>query len=902
MRGEREGVISTDILSAIKEILKENPKGASVTDLSKMMAMNRNSVAKYLDILLISGQVEMRSYGTAKVYYLSHRVPISTLLCFSSDFIAVVDARHTIIQISDNFLTYAHLERECVVGKTVQESGLPLISAPELLPYILATPDRDITRDIRHERNGEESYFTVKLIPTVFDDGSRGVTAIIEDTTSRIRYERALAASEEKYRGLVERNFDLVITLDRQGWITYVSPSSTRISGYTPEEVLGRNFADQCGAALEQSTDLFNRVIAGEVVVGAEKQLPQRDGTVSFVEINAFPIRENGVIVGAQAIIRDMSKRKAAEFALQESEHRFREATELSPFPIAIIEADGKYSFINRKFVEVFGYTLSDVPTGREWFRKAFPDLEIRREAISTWLADRDTASPGEIRPRTFSVTCKDLSVREVIFRPVTLFDGREYITYEDITERSQAEASLKKSEEQLRSILDNSLDALYRRNLLTDSFDYFSPAVERITGFSVREVLTWDADAILKRIHPDDQPRVASEKIATPSTVTQRTIDYRFLCRDGTYKWLSDRFRFTYDAQDRPLVREGILRDITERNQAEEEIKASYRLMHDVIDFLPDATFVIDENNRVLAWNRAMENLTGVSRDEMLGRGDYAYAVPFYGKPRPVLIDLIDTKDPIAGEEYKSLRREGSTIIAEGYISFFMRGRRVFLQGMASPLMSADGHRIGAIESIRDITPHREAEERLARAGNDLEKRIEERTRDLVLTNESHRDETARSRSMKEALLEEEQRFQALVDTIHDVLLIANSEGRIEYANPRAATLLRKKQNTIVGKPLSALFPIETAEGMQETIRKAIATGKTIQRKRWIMAGEHERWFDSTVAPLRDAAGAQGRVIIFASDITPIAHCDVSRLSEMTSKENSSDPRSPSDPRSGAP
>src|SRR5690606_3712925 len=100
MRGEREGVVSTEILSAIRDILKDNPRGVSVTDISRKMAVNRNSVAKYLDILLISGQVEMRSYGTAKVYFLSHRIPISSLLSFSSDFIVAIDAHHSVIQVS----------------------------------------------------------------------------------------------------------------------------------------------------------------------------------------------------------------------------------------------------------------------------------------------------------------------------------------------------------------------------------------------------------------------------------------------------------------------------------------------------------------------------------------------------------------------------------------------------------------------------------------------------------------------------------------------------------------------------------------------------------------------------------------------------------------------------------
>lgn len=80
-------------------------------------------------------------------------------------------------------------------------------------------------------------------------------------------------------------------------------------------------------------------------------------------------------------------------------------------------------------------------------------------------------------------------------------------------------------------------------------------------------------------------------------------------------------------------------------RNLAK-KLFAANKQLQDIIDFLPDPTFVIDSDKKVIAWNRAIEEMTGVRKEEIIGKGDYAYAVPFYGKPRPVLIDLIYSDD----------------------------------------------------------------------------------------------------------------------------------------------------------------------------------------------------------------------------------------------------------------
>jgi len=138
----------------------------------------------------------------------------------------------------------------------------------------------------------------------------------------------------------------------------------------------------------------------------------------------------------------------------------------------------------------------------------------------------------------------------------------------------------------------------------------------------------------------------------------------------------------------------------------------ASRRQMADIIQFLPDATFVIDREGRVIAWNRAMERMTGVDASEMLGQGDYAYSVPFYGERRPILIDLLSKPAEEWQQSYSSIQRDGATLFGEAFTPVLGGGRHML--ATASVLRDAKGDVVGAIESIRDITDRKKAEQEL--------------------------------------------------------------------------------------------------------------------------------------------------------------------------------------------
>ena len=175
---------------------------------------------------------------------------------------------------------------------------------------------------------------------------------------------------------------------------------------------------------------------------------------------------------------------------------------------------------------------------------------------------------------------------------------------------------------------------------------------------------------------------------------------EFRFVDREG-------RIRNIFLHVDMiPGTRKSIaaLLDITDRKLAEESLQEVQRRMADIIDFLPDATFVIDKAGRVIAWNRAIEALTGVGKEDMLGKGDREYALPFYGERKPTLIDLVLLPEDEVDRSDKTLTWQENVLTGELHIPS-LAGREVYLLGTASILYDTKGSVVGAIETIRDIT-----------------------------------------------------------------------------------------------------------------------------------------------------------------------------------------------------
>lgn len=154
------------------------------------------------------------------------------------------------------------------------------------------------------------------------------------------------------------------------------------------------------------------------------------------------------------------------------------------------------------------------------------------------------------------------------------------------------------------------------------------------------------------------------------------------------------------------------------ELSESEISLRAAHQKLANIIDFLPDATFVVDKDKKVIAWNKAIEEMTGLRKEDILGKGDYLYAIPFYGKKNFMLVDYVFLNDKEMHSklenQYDIIERRGNKIFAEGFRPSIFQGKGAYVWFTASPLYDCEGSIDGAIESIRDITKHIQAEAQL--------------------------------------------------------------------------------------------------------------------------------------------------------------------------------------------
>jgi PAS domain S-box-containing protein len=219
-------------------------------------------------------------------------------------------------------------------------------------------------------------------------------------------------------------------------------------------------------------------------------------------------------------------------------------------------------------------------------------------------------------------------------------------------------------------------------------------------------------------------------------------------------------------------------VRQAVDKKQAENNLHESEKRLTDIINFLPDATFAIDRDGKVIAWNRAIEELTGVPAAEMVGKGNYEYAIPFYGHRRPILIDLLFETDERIQGHYSGILREKDVLIAESDLPR-PRGMKTTIMGKASLLYNRQGEIAGAIESIRDITARKQTEDELRAAYEEI-RATEEELRDQF-------DKLSRS---EQVLKDSEEKYRTLVENNRDIIYIYRHD-RILVINRRGPEVL---------------------------------------------------------------------------------------------------------------
>ncbi|HJX56789.1 MAG TPA: PAS domain-containing protein, partial [Methanoregula sp.] len=241
-------VLDSEKVDRLKQILKWHPRGITISDLAAKMDMNRNLVAKYLDMLLISGQVDMEVVGAAKVYFLSRRVPISSMLEFSSDMVILLDSEQKIVQVNDPLIRILREKKDALVGRHIRDIDNPFFRAVSI-----AAPSKDTdalgqVREMVCTLEGKKHHFRVKQLQTAFEDGNKGITLIIEDISAQVMYQEMLEINEARYRGIVEDQTEFITRFLPDEKLIFVNDAYARYLGKNKEELLGGPHIPNLGA------------------------------------------------------------------------------------------------------------------------------------------------------------------------------------------------------------------------------------------------------------------------------------------------------------------------------------------------------------------------------------------------------------------------------------------------------------------------------------------------------------------------------------------------------------------------------------------------------------------------------------------------------------------------------
>jgi len=271
------------------------------------------------------------------------------------------------------------------------------------------------------------------------------------EALKRIRSEKALQESEEKYRSLTNQLPVGVYRTTEEGKLLHANPALATILEFeSVEDFMKVSALDVYNDPRERINQIKRWKTTKEIISNELKFRTKKGREIWIRDTGHAILDENGEISYIDGVIEDITDRKKMEETLQKEKERYRILAEESPLGVSIIGKDGHYKYINPKFVEIFGYTLEDTPTGKEWFAKAYPDQEYRNQVISTWITDLKKSERGKVRPRTFIVRCKDDSEKVIHFRPITTEIGDQFVIYEDITDRKKAEKLLKNQREEL--------------------------------------------------------------------------------------------------------------------------------------------------------------------------------------------------------------------------------------------------------------------------------------------------------------------------------------------------------------------------------------------------------------------------------------------------------------------
>lgn len=553
----------------------------------------------------LDGVAEARDYAEALIDNLPYGV-------------LVLDEDMTILRISDAYCRITRRTKEDLIGRRPPYPGWPNATPEQIKARMDALLRGEARRvELTYVRpDGTEfpAEFSFSVVRT--GEGRVHFLVAIHDLTELKRREETVRESEEKFRRMAELSTDAIYQLDLTGKVTYCSPAVERVLGYTQAEFTGTDFRSHIAPEdRPEAEDLFARSLRGEEIRHGEVHLQSKDGRRVCLQINAAPMRREGVIVGSQGIARDMTVPKQAEEALRVSEARLRTVIESIPFDFFFIDEDGRYAMQNPAMERHWGWDLVG---------KRPDDYAPDEETLALWLDNNRRAFAGEVVEGEVSFPVAG-EVRDFynIISPVRekgRITGILGVNI-DISDRKRMERALRESEEKYRFLVENTGTAvtlwdaggelLFINGL---GAGYLGRAPEELIGKSVTEVAGKEAGA---------RARSAMKAVLASGVAVQHenSVDLPVGRR-----WFRSFLQPVRDSEGRLFGLQVVSHDITELMRAERSLREQDARLRLMVSQLPAVVWTIDRELRFTSSAGAGLAALNLQPGQAVGKTLYEY------------------------------------------------------------------------------------------------------------------------------------------------------------------------------------------------------------------------------------------------------------------------------------
>ena len=441
-----------------------------------------------------------------------------------------------------------------------------------------------------------------------------GVRCIIHDITDLKNTQKKIKESEEKYRLLSENAQDLITVVDNHLKIDYINEKAhKRLMGFIPEDLIGKNALDLIHP---EDQELVIKALK-ERYSSIEARIRRSDGQYVWMETSAeFYENQDGKNY-VLTISRDISEKKEAAQKLIESEKKYKDLANSLPEVIFEIDLKFKLTYTNAIASKIFGYSHEDFKKGLNVFH--FILEEDREEVIRnlSLIFRGKTVDPliMQLKKKDGTIFYGSLNVTP-IYKGTKIIGMRSII--HDVTEMVKAEERIKESEEQFRTISEQSLMGI---SIIQDEkIKYINKTLADILGYSVSELLSWNSGEFFKTIYPEDKKRIIefATKMGKQFENNFQYYEARGIHKSGSIIWLEIHSKSIMFQNKRAFLTSYI--NITERKKTKEELRESDEKYRFLFEKSPVSILLINAQGRIEDCNPALEKLIKYDKHELVG------------------------------------------------------------------------------------------------------------------------------------------------------------------------------------------------------------------------------------------------------------------------------------------